>query len=80
MQRLNASIANAVAGGSWRAKPCLLGALLPRHAEEGRPAFTLRWAVGGACRFAHVWPVMCEVADDVLTDAYARLKLCKCDL
>ena len=80
LQRLNASIANASAAGGWRAKPCLLGALLSmRPPPPGRPAFTLRFAVGGACRLDHVWPVVSAVADEVLADAYARLKLCKCD-
>ena len=90
LQRLNASIANASAAGGWRAKPCLLGALLSMRpppaaaaaaavAAAARPAFTLRFAVGGACRLDHVWPVVSAVADEVLADAYARLKLCKCD-
>ena len=84
LQRLNASIANATAtatageGGGWRAKPCLLGAY-ERAAPGARPQFTARFAVGGRCRLEHVWPVLCEVADEVLGETYARLDLCKCD-
>jgi hypothetical protein len=40
----------------------------------------LLWALGGACELRHVWSVVCDVADAVLTKEYARLKLCRCDV
>eukprot|EP00966_Prymnesium_polylepis_P143835 3320463-Prymnesium_polylepis.1 len=44
------------------------------------PQFTARFAVGGTCRLEHVWPIVSQVADQVLAQAFARLQLCKCDL
>ena len=47
---------------------------------QSSPKFTVRFAVGGTCRLEHLWPVVSQVADDVLAQAFARLQLCKCDM
>ena len=44
------------------------------------PQYTVRFAVGGTCRLEHLWPVVSQVADEVLAQSFARLQLCKCDI
>ena len=78
-EALNASLANAH-GSGWRAKPCVTTVPLRRTDDGAAPDVTVRFAVGGACRLEHVWPLLCEVADQVLARTFARLKLCRCDL
>ena len=86
LQQLNAGLAIqtvASAGGyegegctRWRPKPCLTGA---PEGVGARQRFTVRFAVGGRCRFRHVWPTVSEVADAVLTRAFAHLDTCRSD-
>lgn len=44
------------------------------------PQFTVRFAVGGVSRLEYMWPKVSLIADEVLSQTFARLKLCKCDL
>jgi len=75
--QLNASIAHTVVeGGEWRPKACVTGAPLT---AGGMTRFTVRFAVGGYCNFAHVWPSVSRVADAVLDRAFAQLSLSQCD-
>lgn len=85
VEQLNANIDASWTGG-WRPKPCLTGALILAEAQTGAirdehapSRFTVRFAVGGHCRFAYLWPRVSEVADAVLTRAFAHLDLCGCD-
>lgn len=69
----------AVGGMIWQPKPCLTGAPQTKAGAILQPRFTARFAVGGRCRFDHVWPVISRVAEDLLMQTFARLKLCRCD-
>lgn len=83
VHELNSSrlAAEATAVGGAQAKPCLLGAAVaPVPTSPRPPRFTVRFAVGGACRFEHVWPVIDQVADDIIDrELLGKLKLCRCD-
>ncbi len=80
LEQLNASVAHAMPGGRWTAKPCLTGAFVHTCSDGVGAHFTLRFAVGGRCRFEHVWQAIERKADEVLSRAFRHLQLCKCDM
>jgi len=42
--------------------------------------FTARFALGGACGFEAVWPLISRVADEVLARELGQIRLCRCDV
>ena len=52
----------------------------PRGQTAARAPWTIRFAVGGRCRFEHVWPLISQVAEEMLAQEYARFSLCRCDI
>ena len=76
-QRLNAWV------GDGRPKPFVTVAPVsapPPGGSEPASLVTVRFVVGGACELERVWPVISEVADEVISEEYARLGVCRCDL
>ena len=60
-------------------KPCLTSGLIMAP-HLAKPVVSVRFSVGGACKFEHIWPSLSEVADAVLERMLARIKLCRCDV
>lgn len=49
-------------------------------AADPRGAFTARFALGGACSLDAVWPLISQVADEVISRGLAHVNLCRCDV
>jgi G3E family GTPase len=49
-------------------------------AGDPRGAFTARFAVGGACSFDAMWPLISQVADEVISRELAHVRTCRCDV
>lgn len=87
-QRLNGWVADGrrpkpfVASGPVRSRALRAASPGARGVVEGeeKSLFTIRFVVGGRCALADVWPVVVEIADEVIAAEYARLNLCRCDL
>ena len=53
---------------------------VPPGGSEPASLVTVRFVVGGGCGLERVWPVVGEVADQLLAEEYERLGVCRCDL